>query len=129
MGEVRDGNGRKQAAIQARVDAILEANKAVTARANEMAASLNVPSDRELLAMLSDRGLDPVRAKRMEAAFDQRDRTKARADRAEHRRAEVLRLSLQGKLVREIANELGIAYDYVVQLRASLGVPRRRISR
>lgn len=45
---------------------------------------------------------------------------------AAHRRAEVERLSLAGYKVRDIAAELGLNYRYVVQLRADLGVGRRR---
>jgi hypothetical protein len=45
---------------------------------------------------------------------------------AKKRRADVARLSLAGKLVREIAAELGLSYGYVVELRMALGVGRRR---
>lgn len=45
---------------------------------------------------------------------------------ARHRIAEVERLSREGKLVREIAAELGLSYNYVVSLRAKLGMGRRR---
>jgi hypothetical protein len=49
-----------------------------------------------------------------------------RANLARSRRDAVKRLSLDGKLVREIAAELGLSYDYVVALRAQLGVGRVR---
>jgi len=45
---------------------------------------------------------------------------------AKQRRADVARLSREGKLVREIAAELGLSYGYVVELRIALGVTRRR---
>ena len=48
------------------------------------------------------------------------------ARRAEERREAVKRLSLAGRKVRDIASELGIHPAYVVQLRAQLGVGRRR---
>lgn len=45
---------------------------------------------------------------------------------ARQRRADVARLSIEGRLVREIAAELGLSYNYVVELRMALGVGRRR---
>ena len=49
-----------------------------------------------------------------------------RADRAEKIRADIMRMSCEGRLVREIAYALGVSYGYVVQLRMSLGVTRSR---
>jgi DNA-binding NarL/FixJ family response regulator len=49
-----------------------------------------------------------------------------RAILAKQRRDDVARLSRQGKLVREIAAELGLSYNYVVELRMALGVTRLR---
>jgi len=49
-----------------------------------------------------------------------------RAAKAKQLRDDVVRLSLAGKLVREIADELGLSYGYVVELRRALGVGRRR---
>lgn len=47
---------------------------------------------------------------------------------AGRRRAEIIRLSLDGVPVKQIAAEVGLAYYYVVQLRARLGLskPRRK---
>lgn len=80
-----------------------------------------------MLDLLKSQGLDCAVAARMEAEFDQRDRAKARSDLAEQRRAQVVELSRQGVPVRQIAERLGIAYNYVVQLRAELNVPRKRV--
>ncbi|CAN5533655.1 hypothetical protein BH09PSE4_BH09PSE4_14650 [soil metagenome] len=49
-----------------------------------------------------------------------------RSERAATLRESVARLSREGKLVREIAAELGVSYSHVVALRMALGVTRRR---
>lgn len=88
-----------------------------------------IPTERQLLALLKDQGLSPATAGRLEAEYDKRDRKKARFDRALERRRQVEILSRQGVPVGEIASSLGLSYNYVVQLRAALDVPRSRTQR
>lgn len=88
-----------------------------------------LPSERALLELLRAQGLDAVTADRLQAEYDRRERSKARADLAEERRRQVVAMSLRGHRVREIADRLGLSYNYVVQLRATLAVPRDRARR
>ncbi len=122
----RGKSSREERDIQSNVKARLEDDRDLCARAAQLAATGEFPSERDVLDLLKSQGLDCAVAARMEAEFDQRDRAKARSDLAEQRRAQVVELSRQGVAVDEIAARLGLSYGYVGQLRVMLGVARIR---
>ncbi|WP_374410635.1 hypothetical protein [Novosphingobium colocasiae] len=121
--------GRKsdaQLRFDAKVEAVRAQHRALMERATELAMSQAVPTEAELLAALQAAGLPNHDADRLKADLDKRNRATARKQLAAARRDQVWQLSLEGVSVGEIAERLGLAYDYVVQLRAKLDVPRAR---
>lgn len=128
----RKGRSAGQAQpLPADLEKQLAADRQILASAAEMAEAISadLPSERELLAMLKATGYVSDHVDHTVAELDKRDRSKARTDLAARRREQVRAMSLQGVPVKEISETLGITYDYVVQLRADLRVPRRRIGR
>ena len=107
-----------------RIASLVERHRANVERAEKMLADRD-PTPLIPDVMTPDHPL--ARAFGFEQAAAMFDTASRRRDiLAKKRRADVERLSRAGKLVREIAAELGLSYSYVVALRMSLSVGRRR---
>lgn len=107
-----------------RVALLLERHRSNIERAEKLLADRVLPPI-DLSVMTPDHPLAKAFGyERAVAMFDTPARRREAL--ARQRREDVARLSQEGRLVREIAAELGLSFGYVVQLRAALGVGRRR---
>jgi hypothetical protein len=115
-------------AIAARARAIVEQMDRAYARAQQMLQEAREKDlERTLLKALSEHPLAATfEMQKLIAALQGLDRAGAARSKAEHRRAEIIRMSLAGIPVGQMAKELGLSYDYVVQLRAKLGLSTSR---
>lgn len=112
------------AQINAKAEALLARMAATRARMQEeLDAARAVDIEKTLAAHPN---ADSLEFQKLIAAIQKYNRTGARRTEADRRRANIIRMSLSGMSVRLIAEEVGLSYYYVVQLRRELGLSKRR---
>lgn len=126
--KVRKSRSRAVAEIDAQINAKAEAIIARVKRTNDkIQEELNAAQTADLEKKLAAHpNANNFERQKLIAAIQKFNRMGADRTMADERRAEVIRMSLAGMHVGQMADNLGLSYYYIVQLRRSLGLSRAR---
>ena len=120
----------KSEALAPDAQQFLERMRAIRAQAKERLEELQSRElDKEIEAKLAAHPkADSIEVRKVVAVLRKLRCSTETTTQAERRRMEIIRMSLAGSPVAEIAEALGLSYYYVVQLRRELGLskPRRK---